>query len=77
MDQQPLSYVEKLENLHVLFETRQMLKNQLENREQAYSEIEEDLIKIEEEIKQYTDVTDQHFPDTLFNPAFLSFPNDD
>lgn len=79
MTEQSLSYVEKLENLHVLLQTRHMLKTQLQTNGETYADLEEDLEKIEEEIRQYTGNQDleQELPDTLFNPVFLTYPNEE
>ncbi|MEB1807036.1 MAG: hypothetical protein LPK26_07010 [Bacillaceae bacterium] len=74
-----LTYVEKLQNLHILMETRQMLQNKLTELEPAndtYDIVMDDLRKIEQEIKAYTgdlpiDEIDQSMSHSLFNPAVI------
>ncbi|MGP7816555.1 hypothetical protein [Niallia sp. 01092] len=77
MKQKPLTYIEKVENLYILMETRQMLQSklqELQQNNQSYQLIEEDLRKIDKEILSYTD--GQHIQDpeqmitsSIFNPA--------
>ncbi|TES58143.1 hypothetical protein E2L07_00150 [Halalkalibacterium halodurans] len=77
MEHRSLTYVERLMNLHVLMETRQMLQTKLAEMngdDQSFELVKEDLRKIEEEIKSYADeqsmeVLDQSMPHALFNPA--------
>lgn len=79
MDHQPLTYFEKLERLYVLTETRKMLKGQLEEQQhsnQAKDLIEDDLQKIEQEIKMYAngqDIEELDFTtSSLINPVFYT-----
>ncbi|WP_418200998.1 hypothetical protein [Alkalihalobacterium sp. APHAB7] len=79
MMERELTYVEKLQDLHILMETRQMLQNkitELENDTDAYDVVMEDIRKIEHEIKSYTgdlplEQIDQSMSHSLFNPAVL------
>ncbi|MDT8861118.1 hypothetical protein N0O92_12820 [Alkalihalobacillus sp. MEB130] len=78
MDHQPLTYFEKLENVYVLMETRNMLQaklEQLKETNQSTELVEEDLRKIEEEIEEYTDGApvepNQIMTSSLFNPAVM------
>ncbi|MFN7249786.1 MAG: hypothetical protein ACK4M9_03255 [Anaerobacillus sp.] len=79
MDQQPLTYFEKLERLYVLTETRKMLKNQLSELQvnnQSQAGIEDDLLKIEQEIMYYAnghDIEELDFTtSSLINPVFYT-----
>jgi hypothetical protein len=79
MDQQPLTYFEKLERLYVLTETRKMLKNQLSELQvnnQSQDVIEDDLHKIEQEIIYYAnghDIEELDFTNSsLINPVFYT-----
>ncbi|BAB06806.1 hypothetical protein P4637_05670 [Halalkalibacterium halodurans] len=77
MEHRSLTYVERLMNLHVLMETKQMLQTKLAEMngdDQSFELVKEDLRKIEEEIKSYADeqsieALDQSMPHALFNPA--------
>jgi hypothetical protein len=76
VDHEPLTYFEKLENVYVLMETKQMLEAKLKEmrtNHQPTSNIEEDLRKINEEIIEYTDglqvSPDQFMVTSLFNPG--------
>ncbi|SDZ63272.1 hypothetical protein SAMN05421736_12316 [Evansella caseinilytica] len=77
MEQHPLTYLEKLENLYVLLETRQMLEAKmhgLPDDSEEYRLIQKDLAKIKEEMMDYTDeksIEQLSAPITssLFNPA--------
>jgi phosphomevalonate kinase len=78
MSHQPLTYYEKLENVYVLMETQQMLQNKLKQSKESNESthlIEEDLRKIEEEIKEYTEEAPtnqtQLITSSLFNPGLL------
>lgn len=79
MDQQPLTYFEKLERLYVLTETRKILKNQLQENEasnQPTNTIDDDLQKIEQEISFYAnghDIEELDFTtSSLINPVFYT-----
>ncbi|RXI96725.1 hypothetical protein DS745_23810 [Anaerobacillus alkaliphilus] len=79
MEQQSLTYFEKLERLYVLTETRKMLKSQLEevnSSNQSPHLIEDDLHKIEQEIKIYAnghDIEELDFTtSSLINPVFYT-----
>ncbi|MCT8138096.1 hypothetical protein H1D32_10225 [Anaerobacillus sp. CMMVII] len=79
MEHQPLTYFEKLERLYVLTETRKMLRNQadeLRSSNQAVDLIEDDLNKIEQEIKYYAnghDIEELDFTtSSLINPVFYT-----
>ncbi|MDQ0254652.1 hypothetical protein J2S74_002031 [Evansella vedderi] len=75
MDQ--MSYFEKLENLYVLKETRQMLLKKLQETNPntvLHHVISDDLNKIEQEMTLYTDgqtveVLDKAMTSSLMNPA--------
>ncbi|GAE37001.1 hypothetical protein [Halalkalibacter akibai] len=76
MEHEPLTYFEKLENVYVLTETKNMLQAKLNEQTTPVEEralLEDDLRKINEEIEEYTDgqiVTPGQFTVTsLFNPA--------
>ncbi|MDE5414466.1 hypothetical protein [Alkalihalobacterium chitinilyticum] len=79
MERQELTYVEKLQSVHVLMETRQMLQsklNELEPANETFEVVKDDLRKIEQEIKAYTgdlpiDEIDQSMSHSLFNPAVI------
>ncbi|OLO26543.1 hypothetical protein BTR23_22900 [Alkalihalophilus pseudofirmus] len=79
MEQQDLTYIEKLQNLHVLMETRQMLQNkltELKGNSPSFELVEEDLRKIDQEIealteKQSLEGMDQSMTHSLFNPAVI------
>ncbi|MDG5787250.1 hypothetical protein QA612_07070 [Evansella sp. AB-P1] len=76
MKEQPFSYIEKLENLYVLLETRNMLlkkKNEIENDTNESEQLEDDLKKIEVEINNYSngmsvEEIEQSMTSTLFYP---------
>ncbi|WP_332697515.1 hypothetical protein [Halalkalibacter lacteus] len=76
MNHQPTTYYEKLENVYVLTETRQMLQiklEQLKGSNESTELVEHDLRKIEEEIQEYTGgvpVT-QTITSSLFNPVIF------
>lgn len=77
MTNQPLTYVEKLENLYVLLETRNMLEHKLNHVYTAEhsDEIRADIQTINEEIMSYCDdgipieTIDLNITKSLFNPA--------
>ncbi|MBU9713120.1 hypothetical protein [Evansella tamaricis] len=79
MKYQPISYFEKLENLYVLMETREMLQkklNEVEVTDPGYGMIQEDLQKIENEMMEYTngqhiEQFKQPLNDSLFNPTVM------
>ena len=78
MDHRPLSYVEKLENLYVLMETKQMLENKVNELtdHESVKIMKEDLAKINEEISSYTngqsyEILELNMTQSLFNPAYL------
>ncbi|WP_216829633.1 hypothetical protein [Alkalihalobacterium elongatum] len=79
MEREDLTYVEKLQNLHILMETRQMLQNKLkeiQNSDSMNEVIMDDLRKIEQEIKEYTsnsslEQVDLSMTHSLFNPAVI------
>ncbi|MFC0472565.1 hypothetical protein ACFFHM_19280 [Halalkalibacter kiskunsagensis] len=82
MNQQPLTYYEKLENTYVLMETRNMLQiklEQLKATNESTKLIEEDLQKIEKEIEEYTEGAPVNESDlitsSLFNPAIFEEEN--
>lgn len=79
MEEHPLTYFEKLEKIYVLTETGQMLQeqlNELQNNNEPYDHVEEDLNKIHEEIHYYTDgepIENLDFSNvSLINPALYS-----
>ena len=79
MEQQPLTYFEKLEKLYVLTETRKMLKIQLDeltNSNQSTELVLDDLNKIEQEINYYAnghDIEELDFSNSsLLNPVFYT-----
>ncbi|MFA9556994.1 hypothetical protein ACERII_06810 [Evansella sp. AB-rgal1] len=69
-----LSYVEKLENLFVLLETRSMLKDTLSSYDDEG--LKEDLRKIEQEIRSYStglscEELEEKISISLFTPTIL------
>ncbi|OIJ12934.1 hypothetical protein BKP35_10240 [Anaerobacillus arseniciselenatis] len=79
MEQPGLTYFEKLEKIYVLTETGQMLREkmtQLQNNNEPYEHIQEDLNKIEQEISAYTNGAAIHDLDfsniSLVNPALYT-----
>ncbi|WP_026672251.1 hypothetical protein [Alkalihalobacterium bogoriense] len=81
MDKQSMSYVEKLEHLYVLMETQKLLeakRDELISRRADYDTIEQDLVKIKEEMNEYTDGQNADYHSVtgaLFNPALLQNDN--
>jgi ribosome recycling factor len=76
MDHEPLTYYEKLENVFILMETKNMLEEKLKElkaNHQSTVIVEDDLRKIEEEIEEYTDGVapnpNQMTVTALFNPG--------
>ncbi|WP_227936330.1 hypothetical protein [Alkalihalobacillus deserti] len=76
MDYEPLTYYEKLENVFILTETKNMLEAKLKELKlsnQPTVLVEDDLRKIKEEIEEYTDevnpASNQIVVSSLFNPA--------
>ncbi len=79
MEQPGLTYFEKLEKIYVLTETGQMLREkmtQLQNNNEPYAHIQDDLNKIEQEISAYTNGAGIHDLDfsniSLVNPALYT-----
>ena len=70
---EPISYMEQLENLHVLIETRQMLETKLAEiqEEEEKQLMKEDIRKINQDIASITGNTNQEIEETamLFNPG--------
>lgn len=78
MNENSLSYMEKLENVFVLLETKQMLENKLHSIEagtREYQLIKADIRKMEEDLLEYTGRKEMNIEQTtipsLFNPALL------
>ncbi|OIJ19229.1 hypothetical protein BKP45_13805 [Anaerobacillus alkalidiazotrophicus] len=79
MEQNSLTYFEKLEKLYILTETRQILRDkvaELSVSNENFDNINVDLTKIEEEIMSYTNghpLENLDFSNTsLLNPAIIS-----
>lgn len=79
MEQNSLTYFEKLEKLYVLTETRQMLRNKLDelkNSNETFDHMNDDLAKIEQEILTHTNghpIEELDFSNiSLVNPAIIS-----
>ncbi len=84
MEQQPKTYFEKLERLYVLTETRKLLKNQLaelQNNNEHYQQVEDDITKIEQELMYYangTNIDELDFStSSLLNPVYYTGVVDD
>ncbi|MFC0560046.1 hypothetical protein [Halalkalibacter alkalisediminis] len=78
MEHEPLTYYEKLENVFVLTETKNMLEarlKELKASQQPTDSVEDDLRKIKEEIEEYTDGVainpNQMVVTALFNPDVM------
>ncbi|ARK30463.1 hypothetical protein [Halalkalibacter krulwichiae] len=75
-EHEPLTYFEKLENVYILLETKQMLEAKLKESQASIQEksiLEDDLRKIHEEILEYTNgyqiEPEQMSVSSLFNPG--------